>query len=106
MRRFDGYDVVGTEVQTYHRGYRHMLFVSAWVPDAAQPAGRRVIWEGQAARTVDEADLKDSMPYLTAALGQFYGQATSEPTRIKLDKDELPARMPASGPAPARQRRR
>ena len=105
-RRYDSYDVVGTEVRSYHRGYRHLLFVSAWLPDAAKPAGRRVIWEGQAARTIDEADLKASMPYLTAGLGQFYGQATSEPTRIKLDKDELPTRTPAGGPAPAGQGQR
>ena len=31
------------------------------------------------------------MPYLTAALGQFYGQATSKPTTVKVKKDDLPA---------------
>lgn len=92
---YAGREFVGTEVETYHRGFLHTLFLSAWIADASQPAGRRVIWEGQADRTTDEADLKAAMPYLARGLGHFYGQATSKPTRIKIDKDELPAPVSA-----------
>ncbi|HSW47199.1 MAG TPA: hypothetical protein VLM89_16670 [Phycisphaerae bacterium] len=91
VHTYTTHEVVGTEVRAYHRGFRHDLFVSAWVADPSQPAGRRVVWEGQAARTTDDADLKAAMPYLTVGLGRFYGQATSEPTRIKIDKDDLPS---------------
>jgi hypothetical protein len=80
----------GPAVETYHLGYKHMLSISAWVPDATQPAGRRVIWEGQAERIEDQASLKVAMPYLTAGLGEFYGQSTSKPTIVKVRKDDLP----------------
>ena len=80
----------GYELQTYRLGYKHTLSISAWVPDATQPAGRRVIWEGQADRIEDQASFKAAMPYLTAALGEFYGQATSKPTIVKVRKDDLP----------------
>jgi hypothetical protein len=90
----------GQEVETYHLGYRHILSISAWVPDASRPAGRRVIWEGQAERTEDQASLKAAMPYLTAGLGQFYGQATSKPTTVKVHKDDLPGAAPVAASAP------
>jgi len=92
---FDGPYYGGYDLQTYHLGYKHTLSVSAWVPDATQTAGRRVIWEGQADRIEDQANFKAAMPYLTAALGEFYGQATSKPAIVKVRKDDLPgAPMP------------
>jgi len=98
MDSYHSYDVIGTEIDTYHRGFSHAMGISAWVPDASQPAGRRVIWEGQAERTTDEADLKEAMPYLAYAFGQFYGQATSKPTRIKVEKEDLPSLGPVLVP--------
>jgi len=82
------YGFVGHEARTYHLGYLHVLSASAWVPDASRPAGRRVVWEGRADRGSDARTLKMTMPSLMAALMRFYGQATDQPTRIKIDRKD------------------
>ncbi|MHC4443063.1 MAG: hypothetical protein ACYTF1_08090 [Planctomycetota bacterium] len=88
LRRHGYYGVVGTEVQRVHLGYLHSLFVSAWVGDELQPAGRRVIWEGNCDLVSSNRSLKFSMPYLMAALGRYYSRATERPVRVKFDADD------------------
>jgi hypothetical protein len=79
---------MGTQSRTVHLGYRHLLFVSAWIPAPDQPAGRRTIWEGHSEHVSDRNSLKQTMPYLITALVEFYGKSTSEPVRVTLKRDD------------------
>ncbi len=76
-----GYGYVGQRVQTVHLGYDRSLLVVAWIEDPAQPAGRRVIWEGFARSVGSTPSLKTAMPYLVAALAPYFGEVTAEPVR-------------------------
>jgi hypothetical protein len=78
----------GTRTETYHLGYEHSVFVSAWVPDEAYPAGRMTLWEGAAATVLGDADLDGAMPYLMVALSRYYGLETEDDERIHFDRDD------------------
>lgn len=95
-RPYRAYGVVGTQVYTYHRGFVHLLIASAWIPEASQPAGRRVLWEGRAVYWDDQPDLRATFPYLAAGLGSMYGQSVTQPMEIKIEKDD-PLLLAAKG---------
>jgi hypothetical protein len=82
------YGFAATEVRTVHLGYRHLLFVAAWIPDPSQPAGRRTIWEGHGDLVSSGRSLKQTMPYLLVALATYYGQSTDQPVTLALDPDD------------------
>lgn len=85
---YGGFGYVGSEVRTYHRGYLHLLLMQAWVPDEAQPMQRQVLWEARGEHVNDARSLKRTMPYLIGAAGRFWGQATEEPIRVRVDRDD------------------
>jgi hypothetical protein len=97
------YGFVGHEVRPAHLGYLHVLLASAWVPDPSRPAGRRVVWEGRADRSSDARALKTTMPSLVAVLVRFYGQATDQPTKIKINRKDPLLRVLRGEPEPATQ---
>lgn len=96
--RYHSYGYAGSEVETVHMGFVHGLSLTAWVFDAAQPAGRRVIWEGKASIVRDEPDLRAAMPYLAVALADLYGQPTEGPVTVKFERhDERIERLYGGG---------
>ncbi len=85
---YPGYRYAGTRVEPVHLGYLHDLFVTAWLPDEAAPAHRRVLWEGRAQLNARNLSLKPSMPYLMAALAPYFGRPTEGPETLKFDGDD------------------
>lgn len=83
-----GYGYVGTETQTIHLGYTHVLMLSVWTPDESKPAGRRVLWEGHAESVSAERSLKAAMPCLVVALVSNYGQSTGDIVHVRMDRDD------------------
>ncbi|MEP0843408.1 MAG: hypothetical protein HRF43_11955 [Phycisphaerae bacterium] len=79
----------GQAVQTVSLGFAHGASLSAWVWDAGQPTGRRVLWEGRAGLVSSTPDLRATMPYLVVALATWYGQPTPDgPAVMKFKTDD------------------
>jgi hypothetical protein len=91
---FGGYGYVGTEVRTVDLGYRHVLQLVAYVPDADKPAGQRVLWEGHAEMQTERRSLKQTMPSLTVALLEYFSQETPEPVHVAIDPDDPRLKAP------------
>lgn len=76
-----------TQVETFHLGYIHSLFLAASLPRPDQPGGRLVLWEGSASTVVDVASLRLTIPHLARLLTGYYGQATPVPESVGLEDE-------------------
>lgn len=87
-RYYGHYTRVGTRVDTVHLGFAHCVSITAWIPDDSDPDQRLILWEGYCDHAGRQRSLKETMPYLLAALVPYYGQATGGMESFTVDDDD------------------